>query len=84
VCELRKHVQQVDAYLGAYGVEHKASRLRFRLDPQTHIDHPTWPDARDISSTVELLKVYGEKVVSAFNHLSMTDQYLVKLPELAK
>ena len=82
VCDLRAHVQHADAYLSAYGVEHQHSELHFRINPGAHVDPPSWASAETIMTTVTKLKEIGEQVVSAFNHLSLPDRYLVKLPQL--
>lgn len=82
VCTLRTHVQQADAYLGAYGVVHEASELHFKINPRTHVEPPTWPSADTVFQAVAALKDLGEQLVSAFNHLKKEDRYLVKLPSL--
>lgn len=84
VCDLRTHVQRADAYLSAYGVELQHSDLHFRINPAAHVDPPSWASADVIMGAVTKLKEFGEQVVSAFNHLSLEDRYLVKLPELRK
>lgn len=82
VCDMRLHVQQADAYLSAYGVEHQNSELHFRINPAAHVNPPSYASAEAILTAVTALKEIGEQVVSAFNHLSLTDRYLVKLPSL--
>ena len=82
VCDMRTHVQQADAYLNAYGVELQESALHFRINPGAHVNPPSWASAEAIMAAIALLKEIGEQVVSAFNHLSMQDRYLVKLPKL--
>jgi hypothetical protein len=82
VCDMRSHVQQADAYLSAYGIEHQSSALFFRINPAAHVDPPSWASAETILTAVTKLKEIGEQVVSAFNHLSPQDRYLVKLPKL--
>jgi hypothetical protein len=79
---MRTHVQQADAYLSAYGVEHQSNELHFRINPRAHVDPPSWASAEAILTAVAALKEIGEQVVSAFNHLSLPDRYLVKLPML--
>jgi hypothetical protein len=82
VCDMRAHVQQADAYLSAYGVELESNALHFRINPRSHVDPPSWASSETILTTVTKLKEIGEQVVSAYNHLSLTDRYLVKLPKL--
>jgi hypothetical protein len=82
VRDLRNHVQQADVYLKAYGVRHQASELQFHINPRAHVDTLHWPTADDILQAVNQLKAVGEQAVSAFNHLTKEDRYLVKLPPL--
>jgi hypothetical protein len=82
VCDLRRRVQDTDTFMSAYGVRHHQSELQFQINPRAHVEALGWPTVEEILKAVALLVQIGEQVVSAYNHLTKEDRYLVKLPEL--